>query len=85
VFTLRWSFTRSPREVGLVETSTIGTWKQDEDRIELRMGEQLAVFEVVPSGGGHTIRQRAGFSSTEIDPEQSLAAIDLCCDRAEQP
>ena len=80
VFTLRHSFTRSPGEFGLIESSTIGTWQQDVDRLELRIGEEVAVFEVVPSSGGETIRQRVGFSSIESDPERSLAAIDLSLD-----
>jgi hypothetical protein len=83
VLTLRQSFSRSPEEFGLVESSTIGTWQRKEDRIALRIGEQTAVFEIVPSSGGRTIRQCVGFSSFESDPELSLAAIDLSRDADE--
>jgi hypothetical protein len=82
VFTLRLSFSRPPDQSGFAELSIIGTWQWDEDRLVLRFGEQTAVFEGVPSGGGQTIRQSAGFLSFEGDPEQSLAAFELSRDFA---
>jgi hypothetical protein len=82
VFTLRLSFSRPPDQSGFTELSIIGTWQWEEDRLVLRFGEQTAVFEGVPSGGGPTIRQCQGFPSFEGDPEQSLAAIDLSRDFA---
>ncbi len=83
VFVLRQYFARSPGEFGLVESSTIGKWQREEDRIILRTGEQTAVFEIVPSSSGRTIRQCVGFSSLESNPEQSLAAINLSRDSNE--
>ncbi len=80
VFVLRQSFARPSGEFGIVESSTIGTWQREEDQIILRIGEQTAVFEIVPSSSGRTIRQFVGFSSLESNPEQSLAAIDLSRD-----
>jgi hypothetical protein len=82
VFTLRLSFSRPPDQSGFTELSIIGTWQWEEDRLVLRFGEQTAVFEGVPSGGGPTIRQCVGFPSFESDPEHSLASIELSRDFA---
>jgi hypothetical protein len=82
VFTLRLSSSRPPDQSGFTELSIIGTWQWEEGRLVLRFGEQTAVFEGVPTGGGQTIRQCAGFSSFEDDPERSLAAFELSRDFA---
>ena len=76
------SVSRSPEQSGIMGLSTTGTWQWEEDRLVLRFGEQTAVFEGVPSGGGQTIRQCVGFPSLESDPELSLAAFELARDFA---
>lgn len=82
VLVLRQSFSRPPDQSGTTELSIVGTWRWEEDRLVLRFGEQTAVFEEVPAGGGQTIRQRAGFPSFEGDPDRSLADFELSRDLA---
>ena len=73
---LKQTIRRNPNEVGVMERSVVGTWKWDENRLIISVGEDSTVFEPIVGSTPDAIVQISGFRCDE-DRELSLSGIEL--------